>query len=563
MARLHLAEAPYSTPSASRAKEIIYISSDDDDNNKIVVNEQVKRVTFRANSNIEVSSSTSSGDRTVVGLSRKWACNGPHVDGSGQRWTGWDESIRKSRPEENDSTEHGGSASAAVVHDAPDTQITIQESRHDTFTEVPQRLLYWIRDEPGRYWSHTLYRGPQNAAVNIIYCKNRAESENAARSFLKEPVVGFDMEWKSRGARGIKGNISLIQVAGEDKIALFHLALHSGTSVSELLARSLRKLIESPSIAKTGVAINNADGQRLRRYMRLEPRGMFELSFLHRVVKYGHRKPELVNKKLVKLTYLAQDHLGRPLHKGPVRTSDWTKPLSQTQIDYAASDAYAGFRLYHAMETKRLRMSPVPPRPAFAELSLPLQLRATTQDNPSKQDVQPSIDVTGPSQSVPAEPLQGNAQAPAVKATSTTDMTAKRALSALKALRKRMSLKTGTPELELATNELLESIVNAHIGARASIDETPAYTAWQVFLSRHEVDLIAFLWKHAPLSTACQLAIHSTSTVDQIRVDGSAGKGDLLEPGPSLIKEDDDESGESDDEPPSQVTGEYQSALVI
>ena len=127
------------------------------------------------------------------------------------------------------------------------------------------------------------------------------------------------MEWCYRATKGIKGNISLIQVACEDKIALFHIAKHDGRTVAELLAPSLRKLIEDPHIFKCGVAVNNADGNRLRRYMRLEPQGMFELSHLHRVVKWAKRDPSKVNKKLVQLTHLAQEHLGRPLFKGDVR----------------------------------------------------------------------------------------------------------------------------------------------------------------------------------------------------------------------------------------------------
>lgn len=60
-------------------------------------------------------------------------------------------------------------------------------------------------------------------------------------------------------------------------------------------------------------------------------------------------------------------HLGLPLGKGPVRTSNWSKPLNQDQRTYAADDAYAGFMLYHRMNAKRMAMDPTPPLPLFAE----------------------------------------------------------------------------------------------------------------------------------------------------------------------------------------------------
>ncbi|KAF2232366.1 ribonuclease H-like protein, partial [Viridothelium virens] len=224
------------------------------------------------------------------------------------------------------------------------------------------------------FWTHELYRGLNGEKIKIHYCKTRAESERIASLLVNEPILGFDMEWKPRGGRGIKNNISLIQLACEDQVALFHVALHEGRTVERLLAPTLRKILESPDITKTGVAILHADGRRLQRFMRLEPRGLFELSHLHRLVKYYGNWPEKVNKKLVGLASQVQEHLGKPLFKGKVRTSDWTKPLDADQIRYSAADAYAGFRLFHAMEMKRLKMVPVPPRPAFAELDLPIKL---------------------------------------------------------------------------------------------------------------------------------------------------------------------------------------------
>ncbi|KAF2826821.1 hypothetical protein CC86DRAFT_369966 [Ophiobolus disseminans] len=244
------------------------------------------------------------------------------------------------------------------------------------------------------WWSQRLYRGPGDKPVQILYSKTKADSEKIAQQFLDEPVVGFDMEWPWDDYKktGLQNKIGLIQVASEDRIGLFHIGLHSGKTTDDIIAPSLRKLIENPEIGKLGVGILNADFARMRRHFKLDPKGAVELSHLYRLVKFGGFKPELVSTKLVSLARLVEDQLGHPLYKGDVRTSNWSKPLSRDQINYAAGDAYAGYMLYHCMNYKRLKMKSKPPLPIYAEryadgylghkLSgvIPLRLDARTKD---------------------------------------------------------------------------------------------------------------------------------------------------------------------------------------
>lgn len=222
---------------------------------------------------------------------------------------------------------------------------------------------------PRIWWSHELYRGPDDKEVEILYSRDKAQSELIAQHFTNEPILGFDMEWpwKDSNKAGLQNKVGLIQIASESKIGLFHIGLHPGKTTEDIIAPTLKRLIESPKIGKAGVHILQADFGRLSRFFGLQPQRAIELSNLFRLVKFGPHKPELVSVKLVSLAHQVEDQLGLPLYKGSVRTSDWSRPLSKEQISYAATDSYAGFMLYHCMNAKRLAMKPTPPHPIYAE----------------------------------------------------------------------------------------------------------------------------------------------------------------------------------------------------
>lgn len=114
---------------------------------------------------------------------------------------------------------------------------------------------------------------------------------------------------------------------------------------------------------KTGVAILNADFSRLQKYFDLTPRGAFELSHLHNLITYR----AAATTRLRRLTTQVEAHLGLPLAKGAVRTSNWSAPLDYKQIKYAASDVYAGYMLFHCMNAERAAMEPTPPLPLCAD----------------------------------------------------------------------------------------------------------------------------------------------------------------------------------------------------
>ena len=241
--------------------------------------------------------------------------------------------------------------------------------------EVLEKAMRAPSGTSAAFWHYNLYRGPDNQKINLHYCQSFEVAERASKHFQNHKVIGLDLEWKPNATvgSGIKKNLSLIQLASEDRIALIHLAVFKGEKPEELLPPTLKEILESTEISKVGVAIK-ADCSRVAKHLGVRVRGQLELSHLYNVVTHSATHPERVNKRCVALAMLAQECLQLPLAKGEVRYSDWDKHLKYDQIIYAASDAYAGLRIFDILEQKRKQLRPTPPCPHHVELDLPLRL---------------------------------------------------------------------------------------------------------------------------------------------------------------------------------------------
>ncbi|KAK5109738.1 hypothetical protein LTR62_006578 [Meristemomyces frigidus] len=224
------------------------------------------------------------------------------------------------------------------------------------------------------YWSYRLYRDRNGKTPSVHYCTSLQSAERELQHFIGQPLIGFDMEWDSTANKqaSAKRNASLIQVACEDRICLVQVARFPGETAEHLVPPSLRTILESEDTIKAGVNIQG-DARRMREYLNVEVRGQFELSHLYKVVTF---QPATINKTLkgASMAVQVQNILRLPLKKDDVRVSAWARPLNQEQCDYSASDAYAGYQLFRALEVRRKLMVPMPPRPAFQELKLPLVL---------------------------------------------------------------------------------------------------------------------------------------------------------------------------------------------
>lgn len=285
-----------------------------------------------------------------------------------------------------------------------------------TFQISPELLEVAKNAEPESresYWSHTLYRRPAKPGAKVAeervivhYCKSKETTERVAKYFTEDKVIGFDIEWSVPLRPGPKNNVSLIQIANEERIALFHVALFPKNGIENLVAPTLKKIMEDPNITKVGVAIRG-DCTRLRKHLEIDSKGMFELSHLYKLVRYSQSgETSLINKRLVSLATQVEEHLNLPIYKGEeVRSSDWSQPLNMDQITYAASDSYAGLRLYDNLEAQRKQLKPTPPRPHFVELMLPIRLAdgvmiETTSEETEEIDPQnptsPDLETTTP-----------------------------------------------------------------------------------------------------------------------------------------------------------------------
>ncbi|KAL2828768.1 ribonuclease H-like domain-containing protein [Aspergillus cavernicola] len=227
-----------------------------------------------------------------------------------------------------------------------------------------------------QFWSHRLYKDEDGKDLVIHYCKSLETTEKVAKLFLNDKLLGLDLEWKAQASASdsIQSNVSVIQFASQNRIALFQIArFMPGKTLEHLVSPTLKRILESSDVTKVGVTIK-ADCTRLRKYLGIDPHSIFELSHLHKLIKYCHVNPKLINKRPVSLNEQVEEHFGLPLEKDvDVRCSNWTGSLTYRQVHYAAADAYANYQLFQTMDAKRKALNPTPPLPAHAELNLPIR----------------------------------------------------------------------------------------------------------------------------------------------------------------------------------------------
>lgn len=147
-----------------------------------------------------------------------------------------------------------------------------------------------------------------------------------------QTLLGFDTETRPAYKKGESYRPSLLQLASDDEVFIFQLK-HLG------LARPLRGILADPSIIKAGVNLDY-DIQELKKLSDFKAAGFVDLGNLAK--KAGIKNHGLRG--------LAAVLLGIRVSKG-AQTSNWSKDvLTRQQVQYAATDAWVGRKLYLAQE---------------------------------------------------------------------------------------------------------------------------------------------------------------------------------------------------------------------
>lgn len=153
-----------------------------------------------------------------------------------------------------------------------------------------------------------------------------------AMEFLKnERIIGFDTETKPAFKKGEYYNVSLLQLATDDHAILFRLHFLKDFSL-------LKILFEDKTIVKTGVAIRD-DIKALQKLFPFSPHGFVELSDIAKER----------NMKNFGLKGMTEEILNLTLSK-KAKLSNWeSHDLKNDQLQYAATDAWIGRKLYQAL----------------------------------------------------------------------------------------------------------------------------------------------------------------------------------------------------------------------
>ena len=197
---------------------------------------------------------------------------------------------------------------------------------------------------------HFLTHPSEASGVEVVYTIDVLEAENWLRVHITAcaaRVVGFDIEWKpqfvSKRDGGTENPTAVLQLGVETSCLVLHIY-----HMSEL-PRSLTSILGDENILKVGVGIEE-DALKLTRHRGLVCKGMVDIQKMVQTTKC---------KQQLGLKTLAQRFLGIELEKSKrVTRSNWENfPLTKTQTEYAALDAWAGVKIYHAIVQYQQRTS--------------------------------------------------------------------------------------------------------------------------------------------------------------------------------------------------------------
>ena len=174
---------------------------------------------------------------------------------------------------------------------------------------------------------------PKAAFPGRIYViQSEKETQKAAAYLQSQPIVGIDSETRPSFTKGQRHKVALLQISSTDCCFLFRLNMTG-------LTQPLIDLLENPSITKVGLSLKD-DFMMLRKRAAFTPRNCIELQ------DYV-RQFEIQDKSLQKIYgILFQEKISKSQ-----RLSNWEADvLSDSQKQYAATDAWACLNIYNLLE---------------------------------------------------------------------------------------------------------------------------------------------------------------------------------------------------------------------
>lgn len=170
------------------------------------------------------------------------------------------------------------------------------------------------------------------------------EAEKACAELSGLPYLGFDTESKPTFRVGeVSDGPHIVQLATPEQAWVFQ--LHEPASrapVAELLALH--------GVTKAGFGLGD-DRKRITAKLGVEPAGVLELNAVFR--ERGYRK-DMGVKAAVAILFNR-----RYLKSKKAATSNWASPrLTEAQLVYAANDAWAAIRVFHALGLDRTAPAP-------------------------------------------------------------------------------------------------------------------------------------------------------------------------------------------------------------